>query len=420
MLIDSKKYNGKCLCGHEHKMTTDFCVIEKDCMTKIDKYIKSYGLCGFSVAIYDENTYKATIGKHPKVDKEVILSPKNLHADNHGVALALAEIPKNCDYLIAVGSGTIHDITRYCAYEKSIPFVSCPTAASVDGFCSSVAAMTWDGFKKTFEAIAPSIVVADLSIISKAPTFLTKSGFGDMVGKFIALSDWKIAHTLTDEYFCKKIYDITLDAAKSVVENVAEIKSGDISAYEKLTYGLLMSGLAMQMLGNSRCASGAEHHISHLIEMQPEGLDVKTNALHGEKVGVGTLIACKTYHNIKENKNIVWKDYPEIKDEYIKRMFGDTLSSSIIAENSNDSAEGITAKIIEDNMGKICDIINDIPTYEELIKKYKILGAKYSLSDINVSEDKLDLILEYSPLVRNRLTFMRLLKALKHNSNEIN
>ena len=101
-------------------------------------------------------------------------------------------------------------------------------------------------------------------------------------------------------------------------------------------------------------------------------------------------------------------------------MFGDNLSSSIIAENSNDSAEGITAKIIEDNMGKICDIINDIPTYEELIKKYKILGAKYSLSDINVSDDKLDLILEYSPLVRNRLTFMRLLKALKHNSNEIN
>ena len=27
---------------------------------------------------------------------------------------------------------------------------------------------------------------------------------------------------------------------------------------------------------------------------------------------------------------------------------------------------------------------------EELIKKYKILGAKYSLSDINVSEDKLE------------------------------
>ena len=32
-------------------------------------------------------------------------------------------------------------------------------------------------------------------------------------------------------------------------------------------YALLLSGLAMQMVGNSRPASGAEHHMSHLWEM---------------------------------------------------------------------------------------------------------------------------------------------------------
>ena len=181
--------------------------------------------------------------------------------------------------MIAVGSGTIHDITRFCAYTKGIPLVSCPTAASVDGFCSSVAAMTWDGFKKTFTAVAPKLVVADLDVISKAPMFLTKSGFGDMVGKFIALADWKIAHALTGEYFCPTIHDITLAATKAVVNSTESIKNGDIAAYEKLTYGLLMSGLAMQLLGNSRCASGAEHHISHLIEMQPDGLSVSSSAL---------------------------------------------------------------------------------------------------------------------------------------------
>ena len=137
MIIDSKKYNGLCICGREHKMTTEFCVIESGCMAKADEYIIKYGLSGFSIAIYDENTYKATIGKHPKVNREIILSPQNLHADNHGVALALAEIPEKCNYLIAIGSGTIHDITRYCAHKKSIPFISCPTAASVDGFLQS-------------------------------------------------------------------------------------------------------------------------------------------------------------------------------------------------------------------------------------------------------------------------------------------
>ena len=412
MIIDSKKYNGQCSCGRYHKMTTEFCIIEKGCLSDADTYISRYGFSGYSAAIYDENTYKATVGKHPKADAEVILSPDNLHADNHGVDLAMAKLSENCDYLIAVGSGTIHDITRYCAYKKGIPFVSCPTAASVDGFCSSVAAMTWDGFKKTLEAVAPKIVIADLDVISKAPMFLARSGFGDMIGKFIALADWEIAHTLTNEYFCSSIYDMTISAAKDTANNAEAIKNGSIDAYEKLTYGLLMSGLAMQMLGNSRCASGAEHHISHLIEMQPVGLGAKSDALHGEKVGVGTMLACGEYHRLKDIRP-VWSDYPEISDDYIKAMFGDALSASIINENSKDCAVGITAKLIESKWDMICSVIDRIPTPAEFAEKYSILGVKSTLGDIGVSEEKINILLEYSPLVRNRLTLMRLRRAIQ-------
>lgn len=408
MVIDSKKYNGLCSCGKNHNMTTELCIIEAGCLSKINTYIENYSLGGYCVAIYDENTYRATAGMHPQVNKEIILCPEGLHADNHGVALALAQMPDKCDYLIAVGSGTIHDITRYIAYTKSVPFVSCPTAASVDGFCSSVAAMTWDGFKKTFTAVAPKIVVADLDIISKAPTFLTNSGFGDMIGKFIALADWKIAHEITGEYFCPVIHNMTLDATKAVMENAKDIKNNDVSAFEKLMYGLLMSGLAMQLLGNSRCASGAEHHISHLIEMQPDGLGVHSEALHGEKVGVGTLIASKEYHIIKNNPSILCGEYLPASDDYIGRMFGKGLKESIIKENLNDCALGITEEILMSRFEKICEIIESIPTYEALIKIYKMLGAKASLSDIDVCEEKLHPLLEYSPLVRNRLTLMRL------------
>lgn len=408
MIIDSKKYNGTCSCGKNHAMTTEACIIEAGCLPKIKDYVENYGLSGYSIAIYDENTYRATLGAHPEANEEIILCPDGLHADNHGVALAMERMPEECDYLIAIGSGTVHDITRYIAYTKGVPFVSCPTAASVDGFCSSVAAMTWDGFKKTFTAVAPKIVVADLDIISKAPAFLTSSGFGDMIGKFIALADWKIAHELTGEYFCPVIHDMTLDATRAVMESAEDIKNGDISAFEKLMYGLLMSGLAMQLLGNSRCASGAEHHISHLIEMQPDGLGAHSDALHGEKVGVGTLIASREYHRIKNNPSLLRGDYLPASEDYIANMFGERLKESIIKENENDCALGITSKHIISHFEKICEIIESIPTYEELIKIYKTLGAKLSLGDIDVSEEKLCDLLEYSPLVRNRLTLMRL------------
>ncbi len=46
------------------------------------------------------------------------------------------------------------------------------------------------------------------------------------------------------------------------------LKAGEADAYEKLMYALLLSGLAMQMTGNSRPASCAEHHVSHLWEME--------------------------------------------------------------------------------------------------------------------------------------------------------
>ena len=411
MTIDSKKYNGICSCGKTHMMTTEACFIEEGCFSKLSEYIKNYGLSGYSVAIYDENTHRVTKGMHPKVDKEIILNPDNLHADNHGVALAMEKLPEQIGYLIAVGSGTIHDITRYCAYVKGVPFVSCPTASSVDGFCSSVAAMTWDGFKKTFTAIAPKIVVADLNIISKAPMHLTRSGFGDMIGKFIALADWKIANALTGEYFCPAIHDMTLEATKAVMESTEAIKNGDTSAYEKLTYGLLMSGLAMQLLGNSRCASGAEHHISHFIEMQPDGLSAHSDALHGEKVGVGTLLAASEYHRIK-NELPSWNNYSSASNDYIKAMFGERLAGSIIEENAIDCAEGITAEQIKANWDKIVKIIDSIPTYDELLKKYQTLGVKSSLEDIEVDKKTLPILLEYSPLVRNRVTLMRLRRAL--------
>ena len=412
MIIDSKKYNGLCECGKHHEMTTEYSVIESGCLKDFDKIVKEYGLGGYSVAIYDENTYLATKGIHPSASYEIILTAENLHADNHGIELAEKQLPAKCDYLIAVGAGTIHDITRYLAHKYSIPFVSCPTAASVDGFCSSVAVITWNGFKNTFTAVAPKLVIADLDVIVNASKRLTNSGFGDMIGKFIALTDWQIANVLTGEYLCPKIFDLTKTATQAVIDSVNGVKNQEITAYEKLTYGLLISGLAMQMLGYSRCASGAEHHISHFIEMNPKVLGVNSTALHGEKVGVGTLIACKVYHELAKNNNPTFNDYSPVASEVINEIFGTELSGAVIKENEKNCMASITKDLLKAKWGEIQKIILTLPTYEQLLEKYRILGANESLSDIQVPETALDNIIKYSPLIRNRLTLMRLKRLI--------
>lgn len=171
--------------------------------------------------------------------------------NERGVQLLTEQLPGDVGYLLAIGSGTVHDITRYCAYRLRVPFVSCPTAASVDGFCSSVAAMTWGGCKKTLTAVAPQFVLADTDIIRQAPLRLTRSGYGDMVGKYIALADWRMAHILTGEYLCESIAGLTMEATQAVLDSAAGIRDGQAAAYESLIAGLLLSGIAMQLLGYS-------------------------------------------------------------------------------------------------------------------------------------------------------------------------
>ena len=404
MIIDSKKYNGKCTCGKTHVMQTEFSVIQSGCLKNASDYLKDLGISGVTVAVYDENTYKATADRHIKADFEIILNPDNLHANEHGVDLLKKQLPENAEVLVAVGSGTVHDIVRYCAYEKGCDFVSCPTAASVDGFCSSVAAMTWHGCKKTLTAVAPRLVIADIDIIKNAPIRLAKSGFGDMVGKFVALTDWKIGNILSDEFYCNTIADMTLEATGKVIDSSKGILTGDKTAYENLIYGLLLSGLAMQMMGNSRPASGAEHHVSHMIEM----LEM-SDALHGEKVGVGTLLAIAEYKRLSALDKTDFKDYAPFTEEQIAFAFGEDKLDDIIAETKKDSANGVTARLLQTKWDDICNELVKLPDFTEL---YAELGIKSKLSDIDVPEKTAKTLLDNSPMVRNRLTLMRLRKCI--------
>ena len=408
MIIDSKLYSGLCSCGRDHSMSTRMAVVEAGCLSRMDEYVQMCGLSGFRTVVYDRNTYGAAGMVRPAADLEIILDPENLHANEHGVALLMDQLTDKGGYLVAVGSGTIHDIVRYCACQKGIPFVSCPTAASVDGFCSGVAAMTWEGAKKTLNAVSPVLVVADLNVITQAPIYLALSGFGDMIGKYIALTEWRIANILTGEFYCSRIAEITEQATREVLESAAGIASGDMASYEKLTYGLLLSGIAMLMMGNSRPASGAEHHISHCIEMQPEGLGIHSDALHGEKVGVGTLMAVREYRRLAQLPGELWGDYPGLDPQRVRSVFGDSLSRQIFEENEKDAARGITGAQIQSCLDAIRREIAKLPDPQELEQTYRSLGVKATLEDIGVPQDMEQRLLTESPMVRNRLTLMRL------------
>ena len=427
MHIDVTTFSGSCTCGRNHEIYVKDIIIEPEAIKRLPEYLAQvfHGNYTEIGILCDSNTYIAAGRKAEAVlpgSCTVILPAENLHADNHGVELAeemLAE-NKNLKLILAVGSGTIHDITRYLSNILSIPFVSVPTAASVDGFVSTVAAMTWNGMKKTIPAVSPVLVVADTDVFSEAPYRLTASGISDLLGKYTALIDWEVSHIVTGEYICTRVCELELKALKEVCSCLPELRNDNSQearkqAYEQLMYALLLSGLAMQMIGNSRPASGSEHHISHLWEM--EVINGPLEAYHGEKVSIGLMIATKTYHKVKNairNGFYSVKPYKGLEYDILKEAFGPKgLYEDIIKENTPDPLAGINEEKFKQQLPDIARILDKLPTEEELNKLLTAAGCIKDVKEIELEEGIIPKTIRLSPYVRNRLTFLRLTKLLR-------
>ena len=165
----------------------------------------------------------------------------------------------------------------------------------------------------------------------------------------------------------------------------------------------------MQLMGNSRPASGCEHHISHLIEMGPAAFNFRSDALHGEKVGVGTILASRAYHRLGQLSDIssIVHDYAFPEESLIRSFYGEKLAPSILEENRKDCMEGVTPDMLIRAWPEIQNIIAEIPDADSLYALYEEIGAKKTLTDIQVPEEALSDLLNFSPTARNRLTLMR-------------
>jgi glycerol-1-phosphate dehydrogenase [NAD(P)+] len=418
MLIDLNEFKGGCSCLREHEISVKGIFIEDGAIERLPELLKDFKK---PAVICDENTYSAA-GKRAcgllGGCLAVVLSPENLHADEKAVEKAAEMLTDDVDILVAAGSGTIHDTTRYIAAKRGISFVSVPTAASVDGFVSTVAAMTWHGFKKTLPAVAPKYVLADSGIFSKAPMRLTAAGVCDLLGKYTALADWKISAVVTGEYICERVCSLEEKALEEVSKCSASLAAGDKAAYEKLMYALILSGLAMQMVGNSRPASGAEHHLSHLWEMAV--INPPLDAYHGEKVSVG-LFACLEFYGkinraIKDHK-IEIKPYGGLDKDFIRECFGNgSLYDDIIKENTPDPLEKISPDDLNGKLEEIGKILDALPEVSELQGIVKSVGGVFLPEQIELYGDIMEKSIKAAPYVRNRLTLMRISKMMEVSS----
>ena len=295
-----------CACGKSHKVDIQAIRVGSGVIQELPGILRDLGASHIFL-VTDNYTYEAAGRQVEQLldqaglayHKRVFQTETPLVPNEYALGSVLAAMTSQDDMLLAVGSGTLNDVTKYVSARTGIPYVIAATAPSMDGYASTVAPTILDGFKTTLPAVYPAAIVADVDILKDAPMPMLTAGFGDIIGKFTSLADWRLSHQLNGEYYCPEVAGVIEAAVETCAANAKALAQREPQAIQAVTEALILSGLAMGMVGVSRPASGAEHQMAHYWEMDALRRG-EEHPLHGNAVGVGTVLAASLYEMAAE------------------------------------------------------------------------------------------------------------------------
>ena len=295
-----------CACGKSHKVDIQAIRVGSGVMQELPGILRDLGASHIFL-VADNYTYEAAGRQVEQLldqaglayHKRVFQTETPLVPNEYALGSVLAAMTSQDDMLLAVGSGTLNDVTKYVSARTGVPYVIAATAPSMDGYASTVAPTILDGFKTTLPAVYPAAIVADVDILKDAPMPMLTAGFGDIIGKFTSLADWRLSHQLNGEYYCPEVAGVIEAAVETCAANAKALAQREPQAIQAVTEALILSGLAMGMVGVSRPASGAEHQMAHYWEMDALRRG-EEHPLHGNAVGVGTVLAASLYEMAAE------------------------------------------------------------------------------------------------------------------------
>lgn len=196
----------------------------------------------------------------------------------------LAGLPASAAAVVGLGGGAALDVAKYVAHLAGRPYYAVPGSLSNDGFASPQVSLVLDGRRRSLPASMPTGVVIDTTVCLAAPQVLWWSGVGDLVAKVTAVADWKAAFHRRGE----PVDDLAALLSDATVSQFLARPVRDAEGVRSLGTALLLNGIAMELCGSSRPASGSEHLISHALDARSE-----RPRLHGLQVGTATYVCSR-------------------------------------------------------------------------------------------------------------------------------
>lgn len=232
--------------------------------------------------------------------RRLVLEPRP--GDDHlvaedGIVLALQTLiaASPTAHVVAVGAGSVNDIGKYASFKVGRPYLAVPTAASMNGYTSTIAALLVGGVKRTLPCDQPVAIFADTAVLEAAPSYLNRAGFGDLLSKPVSQGDWILSNIVRDVPYATRPNDILEALFAELLHEAAAVGRGDRHGLTVLMEAILVSGFSMAVAGSSAPASGGEHLVSHYWDMEELDHGRPLLGLHGTQVGIATRLSAMLF-----------------------------------------------------------------------------------------------------------------------------
>ena len=292
----------KCECGRIHANELEFIEISRK-VDDLARNLKELKLGKKCLIVSGPKTYRIAASKiEEELEKEfkvkTFIAPKFTLENLRN----LIKISKRFDFELAVGGGSVIDLAKFSSFRNGKRFVAFPTTLSHDGIASPIVSLRTNSTKLSVLTKQPVAIFVDLSIISKAPRRLRLAGFGDILAKYTSLADWKLGKKEFNEYYCEYTANLVKESLKRVLKAKKDVRDGTEKGLKVEVESLINCGVAMAYVNSSRPCSGSEHLLAHYLDLYS-----RSNALHGEKCALATIIMSKL-HKLK------WKKIREVME----------------------------------------------------------------------------------------------------------
>jgi len=416
----------ECDCGRQHYASLKTVSIGKDALLDLPKIANGQGFKSLYL-ISDAITYDIAGKRCMEILSDAGIKAsivKLVHTgfDEATLGEILINMPADCDVAVAVGTGAINDMTRYFSFKMGIPFFTVATAAPMDGFASALAVLNINNLKTSIEAQTPCAIIGDTEILKNAPYRMIAAGLGDLLGKFTCLCDWKLARVINGEHYCDNLVTLVENCVSDVLTVADKAKDRDPKVLGDIMEGLVLTGVAMSLYGNSRPASGCEHHMSHYWEMMFEQQG-KRPVPHGTQVGVGTVLILKLVEELLKT-DVDFAAARKSAESYdraawennIRAAYGPAADGVIKMEDSANK-NGTAARLeridsIEKNWEELVSLLKELPSSEMVAGLLASLDSPNTPAAIDVDAEMLKNTFLYCKEVRARYTILQLVYDL--------